>query len=151
MNILALDLGDSLGWAYGSLGGVMASGLEDLRPRRGESVGMRYLRLRGFLSRVHGEVGFHLVGYEMPHYRGGYSTQALAGLAATVVCWCEEAKIEYATARSSDIKRMATGAGNASKGKVLEAARKKWPGQEIETDDVADALWCFECIRVEVA
>lgn len=50
MRILALDPGSSCGLAVGSPAGVDASGVWQLAPGRGESPGMRYVRLRGFLQ-----------------------------------------------------------------------------------------------------
>lgn len=38
-------------------------------------------------------------------------------------------------------KLFATGSGGASKTRMLEAAKKRWPGIDFKTDDLADAAW----------
>ena len=50
--ILALDPGMALGWALRTPDGLVTSGTLDLRSRRFEGGGMRYLRLRRWLTEM---------------------------------------------------------------------------------------------------
>ena len=52
LTVLALDPGLSLGWALRTPDGLVTSGTLDLRSRRFEGGGMRYLRFRQWLTEV---------------------------------------------------------------------------------------------------
>ena len=52
MIVLGIDPGTSCGWAVVRSGEVLASGAWDLRPRRHEGGGMRYLRARKYTQEV---------------------------------------------------------------------------------------------------
>jgi len=146
---LALDLGSRCGWAVGQAGqagqaeplrsGLICSGVWDIAPRRGESPGMRYLRLRAQLQRVHAAYpDLAAVYYEQAHHRGGAATEYALGCVASVQAWCAEHGIEHAAVHSALIKKHATGKGNAPKEALLAALRKR--GLTPSDDNEADAL-----------
>jgi crossover junction endodeoxyribonuclease RuvC len=50
-----------------------------------------------------------------------------------------------------EIKKAATGNGNASKAEMILAARDRWDGVDISiSDNEADALWCAELGRLHI-
>lgn len=135
MKILALDLATKTGWARNDEPWVW--GTWDLSVNHRESPGMRYLRLNQALKAL-GQ-GIDLVVYEQPHHRGAAATRVTLGLAAHVESWCAEHGIEHTAVHSSELKRHATGKGNAKKAAMVEAARHLVAG-EVEDDNQADAI-----------
>jgi len=149
MNILALDLATSTGWACSD----GASGVQSFKPRRGDSPGMRYLELRAWLSRVREVAPFELIAYEQPHHRGGYPTEVLVGMATTVQAWAAEHGVETTSRSSDEIKTHALGPRKGkkrwSKLAMCLAAEKKF-GFEPINDDHADAMWLLDLVRSEL-
>lgn len=146
MNILALDLATLTGWAH-SCG---ESGCQDFALRRGDSPGMRYLALGGWLSRVYEDRPFDLVAYEQPHYRGGHATEVLAGMVARVQEFTAQHGIEITSRHTAEVKKHATGKGNANKPEMVAAAVARWPADEIIDDNHADALWLLDLVQREL-
>jgi len=142
---LALDLATKTGWAHSN----GESGVQDFKPRRGESPGMRYLALGAWLNRMYGLAPFDLVVYEQAHYRGGAATEVLVGMVTKVQEWCAERGIEYTSRHSKAIKKHALGKGKGSKLAMRLSAEVKW-GRDIESDDEADALWLLSLVQSEL-
>lgn len=123
MTVLALDLGNTTGWAVGNGNGGPAFGTWAVQPRRGESPGFRYIRLRAELEKVREAFpDLALVVYEAAHHRGGAATEVAVGCATTVQSWCAEKGIEHASVHTGRLKKWATGRGNASKELMSVAA-----------------------------
>lgn len=143
MKILALDPGTKCGFAT-NCGGV--SGTWDVGVRKDESAGMRVIRFRAKLNEVYAAEPFELVVYEAPRHvgvRGGDRALRIAGnLEGALQTWCEDHKVEYRVYSASEIKKHATGRGNAPKPVVFQAACAKWG--DVRSDDEADALWLLD-------
>jgi len=140
MNILALDPATKCGWAHSS----GASGTWDLSVRRDESGGMRLLRLR---SKLMSTVPLDLVVFEAARNAGPKMQGALvvqASLQAIITLWCEDNGIEYRGYSPTEIKKHATGKGNAGKEQMIAAAKAKWMGREFVDDNEVDALWLLD-------
>ena len=147
LNILALDPATKMGWAYS--GG--ASGTWDLSIRRDESGGMRLVRLKSKLNEFL-TAGVKLLVYEAarhaaPKMQGALVVQAT--LQGVIVLWAEENGIEYRGYSPTEIKKHATGKGNAKKGLMIEAARAK--GWDVRDDNEADALWLLDLAKRDYA
>lgn len=141
METLALDLGSTTGWAVSP----RESGTWDLRPRRGDSPGMRYILLRQRLQAVlDAHPSLKLVVYEQPHNRGGAATEYAYGCVATLQAWCAEKGIDHTGVHSATLKKAATGRGNAKKPEMIALAKSKWPDIRIVGDDHADALHLWQ-------
>jgi len=148
MNILALDLGTKCGWAH-SCG---LSGVWDLRNRRDEGGGSRLLRLRGKVAEIHRIEHIDLVAYEAARHGAPKMQGALVVLAemqGQIKAWCDEHHVAYHGYSPTEIKRHATGKGNASKAMMLEAARKQWPDAVIIDDNHADAMLLLDLAATE--
>ncbi len=144
-SILALDLGSTTGWAIAH-DGTVVSGTWDIAPRRGESPGMRYIRLRGRLQALHvAYPNLALVVYEQAHHRGGAATEYAVGCVTTVQAWCASLGIEFAGVHTATIKKHATGKGNASKQDMIAAAKARGfnPGCDNEADALALLDWAL--------
>lgn len=143
MKILALDPATHCGWAHN----CGASGTWDLSIRRDESKGMRLIRLRGKLSEVKRAAGVDLVVYEAARHAGKKMQGALvvqAELQGVICLWCEDNGVEYRGYSPAEIKRHATGKGNANKDAMVQAAKLRWPEKCIGSDNTADALWILD-------
>jgi Holliday junction resolvasome RuvABC endonuclease subunit len=140
MRLLALDLGTSCGYAIREDGLPIFHGTLDLRPRRYEGGGMRFVTFRGKLqSLLHGttQVAFE----EVRRHLGVDAAHVYGGLMAILTAECEIRDIPYQGIPVGTIKKHATGKGNADKSMMLDAARAKWPTLTVANDDEADALW----------
>ncbi len=138
--ILAIDPGLSLGWALRTPDGLVTSGTLDLRSRRFEGGGMRYLRFRQWLTEVKAAGGEIEAIYfeEVRAHRGVDAAHVYGGLVATLTAWCEHHSIPYAGVPVGTWKRGLTGKGNSDKAAVMAAVRAL--DYAPETQDEADAL-----------
>ncbi len=139
MSILALDPATKCGWAHDS----GASGVWDLSVRRDESSGMRLIRFRSHLNTVHQAYPLKVIAFEAA--RGGNPRRmgalVVSGeLQGVIKVFCEEHGVEFKGFSPSEIKKHATGKGNANKALMMDAARRKWPDVPLIDDNHADAL-----------
>lgn len=143
MNILALDLGTTTGWAL-SESGRIESGVQTFDVKRGESPGMRFLRLTRWLveiARVDQEYPqgrLDLIVFEAAHHRGGAATAVGVGFTSHVLSFCARYGIEHQPVHSATLKKFATGKGNAKKPDMLRAVvQRGWynDGERVAADD----------------
>lgn len=144
MNVLAIDPATETGWAMSAI----HYGTWNLRKHKDESVGIRLLRLRSHLKELCSLANVNIIAYEKP---GGRNYAALinhAKLVGEIEKFCEENGIEYKGYSASEIKRFATGKGNAKKPQMVEAAKKRF-GYTGDNDNIADALWILAVAKNE--
>lgn len=145
MNILAIDPGTNLGWARWC-DGIITSGVSDLKPRSHEGSGMRFVRLGRVLRELEIE-RMELVAFEeVRSHRGAHAAHVYGGIIGHIQSMCEARHIPYEAVPVGEIKRHATGKGNASKPLMLRTARGRW-GDGVESADEADALWILDLVR----
>ena len=141
--VLALDLGSKTGWALRH-GEQTTHGVWFFTPRRFEGGGMRYLRFRKQLEEVLdlvdtiGELYFE----EVRGHKGTTAAQVYGGMLATLTAWCEERGIPYAGIHTGELKKHATGKGNASKEMMMKASHDA--GWNPVDDNDCDALWILD-------
>lgn len=143
--ILALDVATHCGWAVNTCD---AFGVWDLSPKRDESAGMRLIRFRAKLNEVITDESINLVVFERP---GGFHKGAMivqSELQSVVKVICEDKEIPYRAYSSQEIKKFATGKGNANKEKMIAAASQKL-GYKGDNDNEADALWLLQLAKSE--
>jgi len=144
LKILALDPATKCGFAHSC--GV--AGTWDLSVRRDESAGMRLVRLRGKLGELQRDVGVDLVVFEAARHasaRMGGAVVVQAELQSVIKVWCHDVGLDYRGYSPSEVKKHATGKGNADKKAVIAVARKRWPGLSREVDDnEVDARWLLD-------
>ncbi len=149
MTLLALDLGQTLGWAVSFGSNDVLHGTVEFRPGRFEGGGMVWLRFRTWLNVMHEEHGPIDAVYfeEVVGLRGQSAARVFGGFLATLTAWCESKNIPYQGIPVGTVKKHATGKGNANKNAMIAAARKR--GYEPETDNDADALAVLYCAMDE--
>ena len=138
--ILALDLGTTTGWALRGSDGHITSGSESFRPQRFEGGGMRFLRVRRWISEIQKSIPElqNLYFEEVRRHAGVDAAHAYGGFLATLTAWCEHHQIPYQGVPVGTIKKHATGKGNAGKEDVIAAVRAR--GHAPLDDNEADAL-----------
>jgi Holliday junction resolvasome RuvABC endonuclease subunit len=147
INILALDPATKCGWAISpTIGGVW-----DLSTRRDESGGMKLIRLRTKLVEVTCAYSTSVIVFEAarncaPSMQGALVHQA--ELQAIIKAFAEDNEIDYRGYSPTEIKRHATGKGNANKEAMMQAARER--GWLFADDNHADALWLLDLASHEM-
>lgn len=150
--VVALDLGESTGWACRTQDGELHHGTEVFKLARGESEGMRYRRFRAFfvgklLVKVDAPGPKPVIAFEAPHHRGGASTAAALGYRTVVLEEAAGFGLDVATVHTATLKKHATGFGGSKKRPVTKdqmraAALKRWwlDPSAVKSHDETDAL-----------
>ena len=153
MKILSLDIATHTGWAYFDGTGIAKGGTWDFSVKRDESSSMKFIRLKSELCKILDD-GIDLVVYEAARHGASHMQGALvcqAELQAIVKNWCDEnGNIPYRGYRPKEIKKFATGNGNAKKELMIESAKKSFNIKIID-DNHADALWLLALATKEYA
>lgn len=152
MRILSLDPATKCGFAYSQSGGGIASGTWDLSTRRDESTGMKLLRfeakLREILTYGVDLIVFEAARHAAPKMQGSLLHQTK--LQAIIERLGEETNTKYRGYSPSEIKKFATGRGNAGKLDVMQAMRARF-GYVGNDNNEADALALLHLARSEYA
>jgi len=146
---LGIDPATACGWALlDRAGNRIAGGTWSLKPRRGEGSGMRFLRCERLLREVLAHHPVYALAYERPgHQRSLAAQEVLQGIKATIERVCEELGVPYTYFPVAEVKKLATGKGNAPKPAMIAAARSRWAHPVTDDDNAADALWVCEMLR----
>lgn len=150
MSKLALDLGTTTGFAYSTGPGSVISGSWDLRPKKYEGAGLRYVKFKAELDKLHSTAPLTIVWFEaVRRHLGTDAAHIYGGLMATLEAWCEERGVPYEGVPVGTIKKFWTGSGNAKKAAMIEEAVRR--GFEPDDDNEADALalLCLKCPAAE--
>ncbi|MBJ7437023.1 MAG: crossover junction endodeoxyribonuclease RuvC [Acinetobacter sp.] len=140
MKILALDPATITGWAvYTGETPPIVSGIINISLRKGESVGIKWLRFEKWLKITIQKYGITVVSAERVSGRGPDAIVHHAKLLGVIEKVCVEQEIEHLQYSATEIKKFATGKGNADKQDMIRAARARydWSGED---HNEADAL-----------
>lgn len=132
--ILAIDQASNCGWAINN----QIYGCWDLKTRKDEDSGMKLIRFRNKLKEICELESVDIIVYERVAGQHKSSIIHAAKLVAIIETYCKDTGIHYASFSAGEIKKYATGKGNANKEAMVEAARKY--GYEGDNDNIADAL-----------
>lgn len=135
--ILAIDPATKTGWCNG-----FSSGVEDFSVKNGDMAD-RIIRFREWLENA--LIGVSMVVFEKPVGKMHYQPMRVhAHLECKIIEMCTDRGIGWLPVSASEIKKWATGKGNAKKEQMIEAAQKKWISIEIKSSDEADALFLHD-------
>lgn len=148
VKILALDFGTKTGWAIDSDASGVISDTENFKSRASDSRGMVFVRFDKWINEMLSEHKPAMVVHERPHLRGRAASEVLNGMLAFMVKACRVHGAQYTDCPSTTLKKFATGKGNASKEKMMEAYQRKWGKNPID-DNEADARWLLEWAQHE--
>jgi len=145
MKILALDIATKTGWATST-----SSGVWDLKPNRGESEGMRVVRFKSKVKEIITLEEITLITYERPAGIHKSSIMVASEMVGVLKDLCIESKINLACYSATEIKKHATGKGNANKEAMVKAATEKFIHINIIDDNHADALWLLDMTSLDI-
>lgn len=145
--IIGFDCATHTGWAVvDNSGKYVDSGVQDFSKRRGESNGIMFLRFRQWLKEfvaliVHTtkDNDSVVIYFERAHNRGGAPTEIGYNLTGRIQEFCAENSIEFRAVHTGELKKWATGHGNADK-QMMKDKAAEWLGRPPISDDEADAL-----------
>lgn len=139
MNVLGLDPGTSFGFAVFCDGKLATFGEWNLKPKRHEGGGMRFVRLKAYLSELLDEHNIDLVFYELVRRHAGTdAAHVYGGLLGALTALAEERGLPYRGVPVGTCKRAFCGKGNASKQMMIDEASRRF-GIAV-TDNEADAM-----------
>lgn len=142
-NILALDIATKTGWKTRH-----SSGTWDLKPNRGESEGMRVVRFKSKVKEVIQSESINVIAYERPAGMHKSSIMVASEMVGVLKDLCIELGISLACYSASEIKKFATGKGNANKDAMVKAA--KLLGFAPRDDNEADAIHLYNMVSNEI-
>lgn len=152
MNILAIDIGTTTGWARSSRDGSIASGSEKFAPKRMEMAGQRWLKFRAFLGEQRTAAGeIHVIYYEEVMMHGTkqqpntIAAHVYGGFLAMLQAWCAANNVPLKPVGVGTVKKHWTGNGAAKKDLMVATAKAK--GFHPVDDNHADALAILSLAR----
>jgi len=127
MNILAIDIGTTTGWARYARGGIVAGGSEKFAPKRLEAAGQRWLKFRAFLNEQRVAAGeIHVIYFEdVKQHAGTLAAHVYGGFLACLEMWCASNNVPLRPVGVGVVKKHWTGKGNADKDAMIATARAK--------------------------
>lgn len=143
---LALDLGTTTGFAWSAAKGALVSGTWDFKPKKYEGAGMRYLKFKQALDRLHARLPIEVIWFEaVRRHAGTDAAHVYGGLMGHLESWCEaqEPKVPYEGVPVGTIKKSWTGNGAAKKDAMIAEAVRR--GFEPDDDNEADAIALLAC------
>lgn len=144
IRLLAIDQASNCGWCT-----AHASGVWNFNTRKDESAGMKLLRFRAKLKEVCELEQINLIAYERV---AGFHKNAIihaSKMVAIIESFCEENNIDYKAVSATEVKKFATGKGNAGKQEMIASATLKL-GYEGNDDNEADAMWIYQLLKDEL-
>lgn len=133
--ILAIDQASHCGWALSK----DLYGVWDLTTKKDEDMGMKLIRFKNKLKEVCVSEGVNLIVYERVAGMHTASIIHAAKMVAIIETFCTENGINYTAFSAQEVKKFATGKGNANKDAMVKAAQEQY-GYTGTDDNVADAL-----------
>jgi len=141
--ILALDIATKTGWKTST-----ASGVWDLKVNRGESEGMRVVRFHSKVKELIELENIELVAYERA---GGMFKGAIiveSEMIGALKLLCMNKNVDMACYSATEIKKFATGKGNAKKDAMIQAAIDL--GYHPKDDNEADAIHIYRLCEKDI-
>ena len=134
--VLALDPGTHCGWAVRHIDGRIAHGTAHFAKETGE--GYRWLRFTNWLNDWSRTQPVSALYFEHIDFAKGPEAPVIYGFQAMITWWGERNRVPYDDFGPKQIKKFATGTGNATKAEMMQAVRL-W-GFAPKDHNAADAL-----------
>ena len=145
LKALALDPATHTGWAISN----EIYGVWNLSILKDESDGMRIIRFRAKLKEICEKEYINVIAFERPAGRFARAIITQSELISQIKSYSIEHNIQYRAYSASEIKKFATGKGNANKDMMIKAAKEqlKYKGNN---SDEADALWILNLLKEQI-
>lgn len=143
--ILCLDLGTTTGYAFVRPGEIKG-GSQSLDGSRSEGEGYRYAMFESWLSRLCHDLGPEAIYVEdVRRHNGTSAAHVYGGLRAVAAAVAWRRRIPLIAVGVGQIKKHATGNGNADKALMVTTQQAK--GRAVVDDNHADALALLDYAR----
>lgn len=147
--IVAFDQATKCGVAYQLPGRQPKTELWNLTLKSYESNGMKWIRFEGKVRDFLKKIKAKAVAYELPAGRNLKPIIHSSKMIGIIEKVATELEIEYIEFSSSQVKKFATGKGNANKEMMIEYAKKLWKF-EGQDDNEADALHILHYLKTKL-
>ena len=144
MKILALDVATKTGWRTETSSGVW----DFNKSKRGDSYGMRLIRFKSSLKEIMAMEEIDIVVYERPAGMFKSSIIVASEMIGVLIALCEEREIQYTAYSATEIKKFATGKGNAKKQDMIDSAVEL--GFNVVDDNHADAIHLYNLAKKDL-
>ena len=144
MKILALDIATKTGFRTETSSGVW----DFNKAKRGDSYGMRLIRFKSSLKEILNLEEIDIVVYERPAGQFKSSIIVASEMIGVLIALCEEKGIQYTAYSATEIKKFATGKGNAKKQDMIDAAIAF--GFNPHDDNEADAIHLYNLAKKDL-
>ena len=144
MRILALDIATVCGFRTETASGVWNFN----KQKRGDSYGMRLIRFKSSVKEILDLEEIDIVVYERPAGMFKSSIIVASEMIGVLIALCEERGIQYTAYSATEIKKFATGKGNAKKQDMIDAAISL--GFNPEDDNEADAIHLYNLAKKDL-
>lgn len=141
VNILAIDIGTTTGWAMRTRDGVIRSSSHACAIKGLEGRGQRWLKFRALLNEIDPDGLVNVVYFEQVISHGNnssHSAHIFGGFLAMLEVWCEMRNIRLIGVGVGVVKKNWTGNGAAKKPEMIAQAVAR--GFSPKDDNEADAL-----------
>jgi Holliday junction resolvasome RuvABC endonuclease subunit len=142
--MLALDVATKTGWFNGEFGGTW-----DFSIKRDESSGMRLFRFKSKLKEIFQEDRPDAVVFERTAGRHQGAIIIQSELHGVMKSLCDDYGIDYKAYSASEIKKYATGKGNANKDAMIQACIDKYGITPVD-DNHADAIHLWHLAKEDL-
>lgn len=143
MNLLSLDIATTTGWKTKTTSGTWL-----LKPNRGESESMRVVRFKSKVREMIDLENITIIAYERPAGMHKGSIMVASEMVGVLKDLCVEKGIDLCCHSASEIKKFATGKGNAGKPQMITAAIEL--GFHPKDDNEADAIHLYRMVAQEL-
>jgi Holliday junction resolvasome RuvABC endonuclease subunit len=144
MKILALDIATKTGWRTETSSGVW----DFNKLKRGDSYGLRLIRFKSSIREILDLEKIDIVVYERPAGMFKSSIIVASEMIGVLIALCEERGIQYTAYSATEIKKFATGKGNAKKQDMIDSAVEL--GFNVIDDNHADAIHLYNLAKKDL-
>lgn len=136
-NVLSIDPGEKCGYACSD----GTYGLWDFKLKRDENFAYKIMRFEACLLSIMSEKNIQLVTFERVSGINSVAIMSHSKFVCIIELHCTKQGIPFKGYSASEIKKFATGIGNAKKDDMIKAAVQKFKYRSTKLDDnVADAI-----------
>jgi len=143
--LLAIDPATLLGWAVS----YTMYGTINFETKRDESAGIKFMRWKARLVELIQLNNVKIIAFERPSGNKPAALMSHARFTLIIETVCIELGLEFRGYSASEIKKFATGNGNASKELMIKVAQEKL-GYTGTDNNEADALWILALLKSDL-
>lgn len=139
MNILAIDPAEKTGWATNAGNKDVEWGMWDFKLKRDENFAFKLIRFKAKLEEAIKKYKIDLLVFERVSGVSSVAIMSHAKFVGVMEVMCTESGLPFKGYSAGEIKKHATGKGNAGKKEMLKKAIKDY-GYRGKDDNEADAI-----------